>query len=482
MVGVRAAWIAITLFHAYPWIATSYAYQSGNIVKVSVSDKEADVPLLGRRGLPANGHPLRGAASCAASSCHGGPQPGVSALSVPRGSEHARWKEYDPHANAWSTLCSDQSLQIMTRLGIFQNGQISNIAAYENCLACHNTDRKVSKDGTHPRLMEGVGCEACHGAANAWIDKHFQSEQAVASAKREFGLSDLGTWVQRARLCVDCHVGASDRDMNHDMIAAGHPALYFDMAVYYESYPKHWRDTEQNDVALRAKLWLAGQIANADAELELLVSRAERSNPVSVWPELSLYDCARCHQALDGRSQTFVARNTAERGVGAPVRMWNLAGIHALQYFPHREIAMPQHWDALKTQLENPLRDELSIAMTAHELRQTIARLAQSSAAGNLDFWSQRSQSQHAASLLEDSAIHESWEPAAAAYLAAWATLPAHRDPKLEKALVDLRKALLFPVGTRSPQFPSQERSDRTPNSDSWVTSLRDAAREVLCK
>ena len=30
--------------------------------------------------------------------------------------------------------------------------------------------------------------------------------------------------------------------MNHDMIAAGHPALHYEFATYHECQPKHWRE------------------------------------------------------------------------------------------------------------------------------------------------------------------------------------------------------------------------------------------------
>ena len=44
---------------------------------------------------------IRGAASCATSSCHGGPRAGVSSADAPRGSEYPLWLESDPHAQSW---------------------------------------------------------------------------------------------------------------------------------------------------------------------------------------------------------------------------------------------------------------------------------------------------------------------------------------------------------------------------------------------
>ena len=49
---------------------------------------------------------IRGAASCATSSCHGGPKAGVLSADAPQGSEYPLWFERDPHAHSWKTISS----------------------------------------------------------------------------------------------------------------------------------------------------------------------------------------------------------------------------------------------------------------------------------------------------------------------------------------------------------------------------------------
>jgi hypothetical protein len=65
---------------------------------------------------------VRGAASCATSSCHGGPKAGVASAVAARGSEYPTWFENDPHAQAWKTISSDASAKILSKLGILSEG------------------------------------------------------------------------------------------------------------------------------------------------------------------------------------------------------------------------------------------------------------------------------------------------------------------------------------------------------------------------
>ena len=51
----------------------------------------------------------------------------------------------------------------------------------------------------------------------------------------------------QAQVCVGCHVGAPAkdgvpaRDLNHDLMAAGHPRLIFELSSYQANMPPHWR-------------------------------------------------------------------------------------------------------------------------------------------------------------------------------------------------------------------------------------------------
>jgi mono/diheme cytochrome c family protein len=114
--------------------------------------------------------------------------------------------------------------------------------------------------------------------------------------------------------------------MNHDIIAAGHPALRYEMATFHAWQPKHWRDSESEDKTFyEAQLWLAGQVAATDASLALLESRTANAHSVSEWPEFAAYNCASCHHnlGLDNSRSPF----RENRKATAMYSQWNDSGI-----------------------------------------------------------------------------------------------------------------------------------------------------------
>ena len=303
--------------HAMYFVAIFVALTQLSVGQLSAQNLAAPVSVvdpwsLDRLHSPILRHDLKifGAQSCAAASCHGGPRPGALQPDVRRGAEFMLWLEDDPHAKSWRTMCGDTSQSILRRLNIIDPfGNVTDKAGFDNCLACHNSTQKykpssIAQATTH--RPEGVGCSACHGPSERWIVTHDQFDFSPASAT-ELGFVNAGDLYTRARMCASCHIGDKDRDMNHDIIAAGHPVLRYEFATYHNRLPKHWRDPESCDTtSFEPQLWFAGQVASADASLSLVQARASKSHSVSVWPELASYDCASCHHQLGFQSQRGV--------------------------------------------------------------------------------------------------------------------------------------------------------------------------------
>jgi hypothetical protein len=107
-------------------------------------------------------------------------------------------------------------------------------------------------------------------------------------------------------MCAKCHVGNADKDVNHDLIAAGHPRLAFEYTAYHHLLPRHWREPyEQTPPPANARpdfdahAWALGQSIVARMTVDLLASRAERANqPTHPWPEFAEVGCFACHHAL----------------------------------------------------------------------------------------------------------------------------------------------------------------------------------------
>ena len=315
------------------------------------------------------------ATSCSATSCHGGPQAGVAEPRLAGGSAYTLWFQSDPHARSWESICGPEGVAMMRRLRIVDGDRIVDVAGFNNCLACHNshlvptapatlteftspthavavpenTDGVPDPEHTgrvpDPEHTEGVACSSCHGPAEKWIHSHYSRGWDPAAASDE-GYMPNDALIVRARMCASCHVGDHDRDMNHDLIAAGHPALRFEMASHHARLPKHWRDQGEEDWGRHeAALWAAGAIASADAWLSLQQGRATKKTVVSTWPELSAYDCGSCHQHLrlqEGPSVPGAAfpsvpplnqPQTGQLGK-AKVALWDLAPLIYLANLP----------------------------------------------------------------------------------------------------------------------------------------------------
>jgi hypothetical protein len=116
--------------------------------------------------------------------------------------------------------------------------------------------------------------------------------------KERLGFRNTKDLVVRAQTCVDCHVGAADRDVNHDLIAAGHPRLRFEFGAYLANYPRHWsivRD-KAGRPDFEARAWAVGQVVSELAALDVLEHRATDKN--APWPEFAEYGCFSCHQEI----------------------------------------------------------------------------------------------------------------------------------------------------------------------------------------
>jgi len=130
-------------------------------------------------------------------------------------------------------------------------------------------------------------------------------------------LRDVG---ERAMTCVRCHVGSPAdgsvprRDVNHDLIAAGHPRLNFDFATAMERLPAHWVEKERDDFEVAwprhsweaAWYWRVGRHAANVAAYQLLADRAALGvTEPRAWPELAELDCFACHRGLDPDRKNF---------------------------------------------------------------------------------------------------------------------------------------------------------------------------------
>jgi hypothetical protein len=260
-----------------------------------------------------------GAVSCAAVACHnaGGPMGAKQ-------SEYATWLQYDPHARAFAVLSNSRSLRIERNL----YGHDRLATEDDRCLRCHAPAGAANDDAGEVLRREGVGCEACHGPAQEWLAEHYTSAWQLKSnaEKGELGYRPTKDLLFRARSCVPCHVGTPEQQVDHDLIAAGHPRLAFELGAYHAILPKHWRqqDDKVRNADFEIRLWALGQVASAQAAYRLVAFRAavhaDGSSQPKPWPEFAEYDCFSCHHDLQPAGWRRAPESLGVRTVNQPVQ------------------------------------------------------------------------------------------------------------------------------------------------------------------
>lgn len=256
-------------------------------------------------------HRLVGVAGCNAANCHGG----KSLV----GGEASAWLTRDvAHRRAYDVLFNETSVRMAKQLGL----KAAHTEA--RCLACHSTETAHSNGAKGERFAVefGVGCESCHGAAGSWVSRHTDRSwrTLTATQKQELGFQDLKPASARAEKCAECHVGSPRATVDHDLIAAGHPRLTFEMSAYHTLLPKHWDAAAESrrDPAQELRLWAVGHAASAKAMSDIAAARAEsvlKSGAKQVTPDLAEFDCHACHHDL---AEPTRGRPTLRDSLGSP--------------------------------------------------------------------------------------------------------------------------------------------------------------------
>jgi len=309
-----------------------------------------------------------GTASCTSSSCHH-----KSEHRRVVGSEFVTWNSEDPHRKAFDTLYSIRSERMVRNLYGPDAASASKTVA---CLTCHATgEGQLSKASTSFSLVDAVSCESCHGPAQPWLAAHTQGgfkELDAATKERDFGLWNTKDLARRAQVCSACHVGNPDvplMQVNHDLIAAGHPRLNFEFSSALAKYPAHWRMADEHartpDHAWRS--WQVGQIAVATAAVRLTEARARRSADGAPWPEFAEQDCFSCHKNLTVDSDRVAYRTPTTAG-RAPWQTWYTGALDLADSEAYNTLA------SLKTHMGKPAPDAATTATRARKALEGLTR------------------------------------------------------------------------------------------------------------
>ncbi len=265
------------------------------------SRRRVDPPRLAASAAsPPAQRSLVGAGSCTSSGCHAAAFTGHPGWQT----AYTVWATADPHAQAHEALYGPLAERIVAAVAARDPAR-PQPPAHEHmaCIGCHATGRGFAAG-------EGVSCESCHGPAGQWLAAH--TATGWKTRGNDLGMIDLADPFTCAATCADCHVGgppASDgalREVTHDLIAAGHPRLAFELRGYKRAEPPHWRDrfAAPTDAAADGPVdeWAAGRLVALTSFLRQLKSQAEaartgrRGLTYGSWPEFTAFDCHGCHR------------------------------------------------------------------------------------------------------------------------------------------------------------------------------------------
>lgn len=252
-----------------------------------------------------------GVATCASSVCHGRVEPAENSYAALN--EYRVWVKRDYHAGAYQLLHNETSKRIAANMGL------PDAATAPECLACHTDYVPPEQRGERFHLSDGIGCEACHGGAENWIDTHYGPNASHADNLRA-GLQPTEDPQFQARLCQSCHLGDDQRFASHEMMAAGHPRLRFELDTWLTLMPPHHIEDDdyrrRKGHTLAVERWTAGMVVAADNYLALLQRHLDTN---AVMPELAVFDCHACHRPMD----TSVFRPAAAKRLPAGAMRFN---------------------------------------------------------------------------------------------------------------------------------------------------------------
>ena len=274
--------------------------------------------------------------------------------------EYSTWVLQDKHAQAYKVLQGPVAQRMARIMGL------ESATGAARCLACHALSVSAEQKGREFDVAEGVTCENCHGPASGWLGQHtlknWKHEQSV-----QLGLHDLPNLQVRTKQCLTCHMGTGEKNVDHELIAAGHPDLVFELDSYQAVMPMHWKKPE--DPAMGIRTWSVGQAVKLKEALNRLSRRAQGP----VWPEFAEMECFACHHDLTKADKSWrQERGYQNRRPGNPP--WNAAHYAVLR------VVLKSVDANLAAQLDKDFSDVYALASRINTDRNELAQRANKAA------------------------------------------------------------------------------------------------------
>ncbi|MEZ6121274.1 MAG: cytochrome c family protein [Pirellulaceae bacterium] len=196
------------------------------------------------------------------------------------------WKQ-TPHFHTFDTLHrKPEAQQIAERMGI------RSIKRDETCMQCHYT---AQQDGSRSKLISGVSCESCHGAAKDWLTIHndyggpdVTKEMESDAHRRKRRLTSMKNGMRNptnlylvARSCLNCHTTPMEKLVN----VGGHPAgsQSFELVSWSQGMVRHnfvrsnGTTNNTSDSARLRQMFVVGVMADLEYSLRATAQATEKA-------------------------------------------------------------------------------------------------------------------------------------------------------------------------------------------------------------
>jgi hypothetical protein len=196
------------------------------------------------------------------------------------------WRE-TPHFATFEALHrKPEAKAIADRLGL------RSVKRNDQCTKCHYT---TQSDEGRERVVAGVSCESCHGAAEDWITLHSDYGGPTATKATETsdhrqqrvadsiaaGMNNPANLYAIARQCLACHTSPDERLVNVGGHAAG--SAEFELVAWSQGKVRHnfLRTDGASNAPSRPErlrvMFVVGVMADLEASLRATAAASEKA-------------------------------------------------------------------------------------------------------------------------------------------------------------------------------------------------------------
>ncbi len=121
-----------------------------------------------------------------------------------------------------------------------------------------------------------------------WLGPH-TTRSWVHGKSVALGMHNARDVIHRTEKCLECHLGTKNKFVDHEMVAAGHPDLYFELDSFSAVMPRHCKSPRESEpdkpvedaMSVGVRAGQAVQLRAAMAMDSLYIAHSRGTNPAN---------------------------------------------------------------------------------------------------------------------------------------------------------------------------------------------------------